>query len=104
MIATDYEYLRKFLRERSSLVLLLKYFTQIGESWQIATPIRAMVDFRPSICLAISPSSAHSMSSSAAMCSSISTRRPKAACLSASRGRWIATPIWCSVRPRPLSD
>jgi chemotaxis protein methyltransferase CheR len=27
--------------------LLLKYFTQIGDSWQIARAIRAMVDFRP---------------------------------------------------------
>ncbi len=27
--------------------LLIKYFTQIGESWQIAPDIRAMVQFRP---------------------------------------------------------
>jgi chemotaxis protein methyltransferase CheR len=26
---------------------LIKYFTQIGESWQIAPDIRAMVQFRP---------------------------------------------------------
>ncbi len=26
---------------------LLKYFTQIGEQWQIAPSLRAMVDFRP---------------------------------------------------------
>jgi chemotaxis protein methyltransferase CheR len=29
------------------IALLLKYFAQIGESWQIAGAIRAMVDFRP---------------------------------------------------------
>ena len=27
--------------------LLVKYFTQVGESWQIAPDIRAMVQFRP---------------------------------------------------------
>jgi chemotaxis protein methyltransferase CheR len=27
--------------------LLMKYFTQAGERWQISAPIRAMVDFRP---------------------------------------------------------
>ena len=27
--------------------LLIKYFTQIGETWQIAPEIRAMVQFRP---------------------------------------------------------
>jgi chemotaxis protein methyltransferase CheR len=29
------------------IALLLKYFTQIGDNWQIAPTIRAMVDFRP---------------------------------------------------------
>ncbi len=27
--------------------LLVKYFTQVGETWQIAPEIRAMVQFRP---------------------------------------------------------
>jgi chemotaxis protein methyltransferase CheR len=29
------------------IALMLKYFTQIGDNWQIALAIRAMVDFRP---------------------------------------------------------
>ncbi|MBS0245174.1 MAG: protein-glutamate O-methyltransferase CheR [Proteobacteria bacterium] len=29
------------------ITLLLKYFTQVGETWQIASDIRAMVQFRP---------------------------------------------------------
>jgi len=54
--------------------LLLKYFTQIGDSWQIARAIRAMVDFRPLNLLGDFGRLARSMRCSAAMCSSISTK------------------------------
>ena len=49
--------------------LLVKYFTQVGESWQIAPEIRAMVDFRPAqSAAATSRTSARSTSCSAATC------------------------------------
>lgn len=55
---------------------LLKYFTQIGEQWQIAASLRSMVEFRQFNLLHGYEGSARSTSSSAATCSSTSTRRP----------------------------
>ena len=48
--------------------MLMKYFKQTGETWQINPELRAMIQHRSSICCTISLSSAPSTSSSAAMC------------------------------------
>ena len=48
--------------------LLLKYFTQVGDQWQIAPQIRSMVDFRPLNLIKDFAASARSTSSIAATC------------------------------------
>ena len=48
--------------------MLVKYFTQIGETWQISPEIRAMVQFRPLNLLPTSRISACSTWCSAATC------------------------------------
>ena len=49
--------------------LLVKYFTQVGEMWQIAPDIRAMVQFRPlNLLTRFLQRSACSTSCSAATC------------------------------------
>ena len=50
------------------ILMLIKYFTQTGETWQIAPEIRAMVKFMPLNLLTTSPISARSTWCSAATC------------------------------------
>ena len=48
--------------------MLMKYFTQVGETWQVVPEIRAMVQYGRSTCCTISLSSAGSTWCSAGMC------------------------------------
>ena len=84
--------------------LLVKYFTQIGETWQIAPDIRAMVQFRPlnllARLLAISAVRRRVLPQRADLFrpgDQDRRARPHRAHASS------ATAIWCSAPPRPWS-
>ena len=47
MAKTSISPIARMIQRGLPVKLLIKYFTQIGESWQIASDIRAMVTFRP---------------------------------------------------------
>ena len=84
--------------------LLVKYFTQIGDTWQIAPDIRAMVQFRPLNLLA---DFTHLGTFDVVFCRNVLIyfdQATKIACSTGSRGPSSPTATWRWAQPRRWWD
>ncbi len=81
--------------------MLVKHFSQVGDTWQISPEIRAMVQFRPLNLLA---DFAYLGGFDVVFCRNVLIyfdQETKIGCSTASRAFWTRMASWCSARPKP---